>query len=303
MKQKIILMSVFLFMAVLVGSVKAQDSAGAQAAAQAQGVSQPAVEKQDAEAVATADDTGRLHVTLEPYFLSPMAYGHVSVDGSKSNVRSGFDDLIATIDELRMYLGGRFEISKGKLAFLYDGFYYKLKDKKNKDVSGVPLTVDANITFKLAIQEWAGAYQMGEWNTGAQKDKLLTADLIVGARQVYLRADVDVTATLDIPTVGRLIKSGSKSGTQSWVNPFIGGRISYPLSERLVLGFRADLGGFGAESDFTWNSIIETRYYLSKNKNGFMSFGFRGYGDYYNKKGFDYNLIIYGPIVSAGYRF
>jgi hypothetical protein len=251
---------------------------------------------------ANADDS-RWHVTVEGYLPPNMMIGHSAVQGNKTNVNFGLDDLLETLDEVQVILGGRFEVSKGKFAFLYDGNYLKAKDEVNTNASGLPLSVNAKITVKLGLQEWAGAYQIGKWNTGGAQNKPLTVDLVAGARQMYLSVDQDTATTLSIPIIGSLVKNNSMSATKSWIDPFIGGRLTFPLRDRLILGFRADVGGFGAASDFAWNTIIETRYYFTANKNAFTSLGFRAFGDYYNEEDFKFHLVNYGPIISAGYRF
>lgn len=44
------------------------------------------------------------------------------------------------------------------------------------------------------------------------------------------------------------------SGSDSWTDPLLGARFSVPLGERWDLVVRADVGGFGVGSDFTWHA-------------------------------------------------
>jgi hypothetical protein len=71
---------------------------------------------------------------------------------------------------------------------------------------------------------------------------------------------------------GRYFKSESeyredpdqiKKGKQSWIDPIIGGRMTWEMTKRLAFTTRADVGGFGVGSEFEWNLMAGIGYRLS----------------------------------------
>jgi hypothetical protein len=49
--------------------------------------------------------------------------------------------------------------------------------------------------------------------------------------------------------------AGANSGDMEWVDPFIGARIRHEFGGGQILTLVADVGGFGAGSDFSWQTI------------------------------------------------
>jgi hypothetical protein len=67
-----------------------------------------------------------------------------------------------------------------------------------------------------------------------------TIDFLVGAR--YYSQDFKLTPT-------------PVAVSEDWVDPIVGGRWTVPLSEKVTLITRGDIGGFGAGSDLTWQAL------------------------------------------------
>jgi hypothetical protein len=165
------------------------------------------------------------------------------------------------------------------------------------------LAAKAKVKVRQAIQELALGYRIGDWNNGEAEAHAATLDLIVGARDTYMRSYNSVTATVDLPVIGRFNRSGESCTSREWINAFIGGRLRYEVNERTNIGLRADVGGFGLQSDFTWNTIADMRYFVTKNRNAFLSFGYRAYGDYYSDDDFKYKIVMHGPVLGGGFVF
>jgi hypothetical protein len=57
---------------------------------------------------------------------------------------------------------------------------------------------------------------------------------------------------------------GSTSGDKGWVDPYVGARAIFDLTQRWALSLDGSIGGFGIGSDFAWDaaSLIGYRFGL-----------------------------------------
>lgn len=54
-------------------------------------------------------------------------------------------------------------------------------------------------------------------------------------------------------------------GHKSWVDPIVGARFLWELTDRWFAGVKFDMGGFGVDSDFTWNTEAGIGYRFTGN--------------------------------------
>jgi len=95
------------------------------------------------------------------------------------------------------------------------------------------------------------------------------------------------------------------SDTQSWVDPYLGVRLTLPREDKWRFGFNGFIGGFGVGSDFAWQVFPNLGYRFN---NLFeLSGGYRAiYMDYKNGSGneeFTYKLTTYGPQLGGMFHF
>ncbi len=166
--------------------------------------------------------------TVAPY----MFFGSVSGDSRLGTLESQevdlkFKDVLKNLQFAFMLHG---EVHKGNWGLMADYFYLKLGSDIDTPESGV-----LDIEFKQSIFELFGSYRIQkEWGW---------YDVYAGIRSWNLKLDLQLR---DDASVGA-------NGDQNWVDPVIGGRIYYKSPGDFILGMRADLGGFGLGSDFTYN--------------------------------------------------
>ena len=86
-----------------------------------------------------------------------------------------------------------------------------------------------------------------------------------------------------------------------WIDPFIGLRGKYHFNEKYYLTARADIGGFGVGSDFSWQANGGIGCNLSPTL--FLEVTYRALGMDYNKDGFVYDMVAHGPEISLGKIF
>ena len=79
----------------------------------------------------------------------------------------------------------------------------------------------------------------------------MAVDVLAGGRYVDLDSGITVENALDVDR------------SQDWLDPFVGGRLTVNLIDRLSVSVRGDIGGFGVGSHFTWNMAAILRYQVS----------------------------------------
>lgn len=91
------------------------------------------------------------------------------------------------------------------------------------------------------------------------------------------------------------------SGDEWWVDPLIGLRGQINFTRWLYLTAQADVGGFGAGSQITWNVLGALGVNFTRNV--FAELGYRYmYVDYTNDR-FIYQMSTYGIYSSLGFKF
>ena len=167
-----------------------------------------------------------------------------------------------------------------KFGFLFDYNYL--------DIGSEQLTNAGNIDvgFKSQIINLGGTYRF--------MDGQHSIDGLAGIRYTKLETG------LDFKDVGVSI-----DGDQDWVDPIIGLRYSYQISDMWSLRLYGDIGGFGAASDFTWQGLGLIDFQPWKNV-AFVA-GYRGIGtDYETGSGinkFTYDTTVHGPIIGLDIRW
>ena len=120
----------------------------------------------------------------------------------------------------------------------------------------------------------------------------------------------DVTFGLRVNTLqGELTFKGpgvTRSQDQTWVDPIAGITIRMLAQRRVQLRLNTEVGGFGAGSDFTWQSVPGSEYQPDSEKAS-LELGYRWLDlDYATGEGndqFRYDVLTQGPVVGFGFRF
>jgi len=223
---------------------------------------------------------------VTPYLWAAGLDGNIRVNNRPAaglGVQQSFSDILDILD---FGLMGAFEARQDRWAILLDGVYFRVADEGS--VSGplgfVSLAGNAKITQQLYAV--AGAYRVSEGTD--------TIDLIGGLRYNSVKWDVNITAS--VPAT-----SASFKQSKSWVDPYIGARIQKPLDKRWTLLGYADVGGFGAGSDLSWQAIVGASYAFKPDMIG--KFGYRYISNDYDKNDFTYDMDTAGIYLGLGIRW
>ncbi len=124
-----------------------------------------------------------------------------------------------------------------------------------------------------------------------------TLDTYVGARWWDINLDVDANTP---------IGSRSYSRDQDWVDPVMGLRWAANIADSWRLLLQGDIGGFGAASDFSWNTQVGFLWDASESFSLALLYkaisvdyqsGVRGTKDF-----FEYDTITQGPLIGLVFR-
>jgi hypothetical protein len=228
---------------------------------------------------------------LTPYVWFLSMDGDATVSGQKASVDIGFDDIFKKLNIAAMIEG---EAQYGRFGLYVNTIYADLS--ANTSGGGTKLDLNAQ-TLWLGFGAF---YRLGPWvlDESASGDAVtVTIDPYVGGRYTYL--DVQVN-----------LKPGpSASGDQDWIDPVIGARTIWDLSEHWNITLFGDIGGFGVGSDFTWQAagLVGYRFGLFGNDDARVLAGYRAlYQDYKDGSGankFEWDMTLYGPILALAVQF
>ena len=223
-------------------------------------------------------------VYLQPYALFPNMNGSLGVgDLPNVSVDANPGDIFKNLKMGAMLYS---EVYKGSWVISSDFIYMRLgadAETKNGILGG-------SVDVKQVGWEVAGLYHIKQW-------------LGVGVAVQLNSINSDVSLDLSLPVELAISKTKSLEQSETWVDPSILVRVKMPLSRKLHVHFRGNVGGFGIGSNFYWQTQAHLGYRFSRVFD--LSLGYRAISmDYENEKGNDrfvYDITTFGPEVRFGF--
>ncbi|MBW9069494.1 hypothetical protein [Agrobacterium pusense] len=162
-------------------------------------------------------------------------------------------------------------------------------------IPGLPiLPAGAAIDADVDTQEFMATLQAGYRIIDADGFSL---DALAGARFWHISNEVAVTASH--PLIGSV--SATHQESFGWVDPVIGARAFFNLTDKLSVQGQFDIGGFGAGSDFTWSALATVNYIFTDTLS--VSAGYKVLDVDYSDDGYVFDSRLSGPVVGLTYRF
>ena len=204
--------------------------------------------------------------------------GDVGIGPVEQSLQADFGDIW---DNLEAIFTAHFEARKGCWGGIIDYSYLNLGPGGTLP-NGAKVDVDLTTT----MVELDGFYSI--------RRNAHLFDILAGVR--YTKQETDITVT----------PPGLSAGVDpDWWDPIIGGRWIWGFAPKWQLTARADIGGFGVGSDFTWNAAALVIWQPWTH----VSFG-AGYRaldqDYEDGEGRDrykWDATMYGPIAGINFRW
>lgn len=125
-----------------------------------------------------------------------------------------------------------------------------------------------------------------------------------GAVRSGIRARIDAAKNKLSSEIASALKkelNTTVSRTDQWVDPFVGFKARYYLTKPLYVTARADIGGFGAGADISWQVNAGLGCQLTHNI--FSELTWRSYYIDYDNDGLFYRTFTYGVELTTGISF
>jgi hypothetical protein len=221
---------------------------------------------------------GRLELPLWLY----VSQGNVAVGGQEVDVDTSMADTLDSFSSITGAFSGVAEVGRGRWRAFVGGSHIQLED---------PVVVGPlHLTSITEIEMWD--LGIGWRLRGDARGDTGYVDLIGGMRSF----DTDVTLRND-DTGGEVRQSKERSVG------FVGVKGGQPLSERWMLEYRADAGGF-SNNNMNWQAYLGARRVWDNG--AYLSLGYRFLDvDYTASSGSGYtvDLLQHGPSFALGWRF
>jgi len=174
-------------------------------------------------------------------------------------------------------------VHNDKFAFTSDIFFASLTE----DASSKNGVISGTVDLKQFWLELEGLYRLNPWLEAG-----------VGARINEITNGLNLVVTPG----GTIQKSGSQSNT--WVDPLIVTRYRRWFSNKWMFSLRADIGGFGIGSQFSWQ--LQPDIFFRASRLLQLGLGYRAISmDYSTGSGKDrflYDMDEYGPQLRIGFN-
>lgn len=254
-----------------------------------------------------------------PYAWLPSVNGTTTVKGRSTKIDATLGEILdRPIPEELFGLMGAFEARNGRFAIMTDLTYMKVgvsdSGAHTRSVHpqiGGTLATAVSLQFKMFIAEAALAYELFRWD-GATPGTGTSIDLYGGGRFWWQNAEASLAVTAGLSIADLTLRGGravASSGDVTWLDPLVGLRLRHHFSPGTELVLRADIGGFGAGSDLSWQAMGYLNWEFARTQSTAWSgmLGYRAlYADYSKGTGrshYEYDMLTHGPIIGLTARF
>ncbi|TFG97938.1 MAG: hypothetical protein E4H13_10375 [Calditrichales bacterium] len=169
------------------------------------------------------DYDNRLKLEIAPYVWMTSMKGDLVIKGNPHAIDFSYDDFFRYSN---LGLSGHVEVKKNRWAVMFEWNY-------------IDLLKDHTYT-ELALGEISAGFKVHE-----------NFEIIGGGR--FFRTESEFPIADD----------GLAKKKVTWIDPIIGGRVSWDVTRSIVFTFRSDVGGFGIGSDLQVNLMAGVGYRLA----------------------------------------
>ncbi|MHA1989271.1 MAG: hypothetical protein ACW98D_21825, partial [Promethearchaeota archaeon] len=184
------------------------------------------------------------------------------------SIDADFEDLV---DDVEFTFAFNTSIKKGKWGYYGDFFFIKL----NQEGFTPRKLFRARSKFKEIIFTNAATYYL-------YKGDRNWIELMLGGRLWALDHDINIY------NVATGVKSAGATGTEEWLDPFVGIRTQWNFARRWYLGIMLNYGGFNLGSDESYEAFGGLGFRF--NKKHAVRAGFKAIDVDYDEDGFLFNV-------------
>ena len=223
--------------------------------------------------------------------LTPFSGWLSGVSGTVGGASSSVDvdltpiDIIENIDEFIDVIDGIY-IGWGEFRYRRFGLFfdiYHLNVSSTQSIDQGIITANVDLAFRQTTATFAGTYRL--WNNMHGH-----LDAMAGVRV----NDIDIGIALGVGILNPSLNRGD-----NWTDAIVGMKGQYAIDPKWSLTGWALIGG--GSSDITWDLYGAVTYSV---RPGFdMSVGFRGLKIDYSSSDFTWDVLQYGPVLNATFKF
>lgn len=227
-----------------------------------------------------AGDSG-WEFAISPYLWASGIESSVETQWGTVGVDLSASDIFSNLDFAFM---GVFEARKSRWGLIADVFYVDLSASRDNPLGGA--FSRARVGTKAKALSAYAAYRVSD-------SEQIAVDLLGGFRV----SELDIGLTL---SPGGL--PGQSLGvSETWVDPVVGARVRYEIGGSWFATAFADVGGFGGDSDSTWQVFASVGYQLDERWS--FQAGWRHYSAEKEIDGVDVETEFDGPLLGLTFRF
>lgn len=149
---------------------------------------------------------------------------------------------------------------------------------------------------RLALARSTAQLKVAELRAGvdaSQQARVVRAQTRVSRAEKQLASAIIQQLTNRLPT--------RASADKDWVDPIIGARAQWNIDDRWFLAGKGDVGGFGVESDFTWNLQASVGYKFNESVS--LEVGYRYFDTDFSDGRFTYDIAESGALIGLNFNF
>lgn len=229
---------------------------------------------------ALAQDSG-WSFEISPYAWTLGLTSSVETPWGTVEVDKSIGDVLSNLDLAFM---GAFEARNGPWSLIADLFYADLSVSRATPLG--LLFSRARIETETRALSGYAAYRVHE-------NDRLALDAMVGLRI----NSVDLNVSLS----PGLLQGQRFGASETWVDPLIGGRVRFTITDRWFATALVDVGGFRAGSDLTWLAFASLGYQIDERWS--IRGGWRHVSIDKSIDGRDVDLDLSGPLLGFTVRF
>lgn len=247
---------------------------------------------------APCGDPCRWHGVVSLAAWVPGIDGNMVVRGRRADINTTPMDVIENLDKLESIFQGRIALFRGKWGFTLGGLTVRFEDTLDLEENGTSTTGGIGLDMVEGYVSYCLRRCPMEVGCSPRCPGFTAWEVYAGAR--YFSAQLELGAR-----PGRAAPLPGVRQVRTWVDPIVGGKVTWELGNRWGFDLQGDIGGFGIGSDFAWNLRAGVHYRPWQQAS--FELGFKvtdmDYTDGSGTDRFEWDAALWGPYLAVNFHF
>lgn len=225
----------------------------------------------------------------------PGIEGDVTARGRDAEISTTPGDIIDNLDKIEFIFQGRIAVYRGKWGFELSGMTVRFEDSLDFQEAGNTVTGELGIDMFSATANYCFHRCPLEVGCDPRCKGFTSYEVYAGIRYYHMKVGLDGTVGARPPV----------EQTKTWVDPIVGLKGTWMLGNKWGFDAQADVGGFGAGSDFSWSLRAAVHYRPWQIASFELGFNLVDV-DYTEGSGanrFKFDALVWGPYFAVNFFF